>query len=254
MMVPWDIYLPGPSAHRFYGAGWQFSDIFSFIHNHSDTLDAHDKLFGNVPDHGMSLVHTGVHGDGGRWRLPSDSPPTRGEDLPGVSGVAGCAWHCEQGNATCLGMFVSGSGHCYLLAELQLIRGTVLAGDSFVRNATVPAAPPPYSCDVLSVELVGRQGSGRSGFSRAIHISDWRYVDGSGVWSPPVNISVDNTILQRNSTWQCPAFATVQLAAFNDTLRPIAGRPSQTGSRTVFTVPSPRPWSFLLLTYPECPP
>lgn len=251
MMVPWDIYLPGPSAHRYYGAAWQYGDLFSFIRSHAETLDGHNETFGIVPEKSMPLVHTGVNGDGMRWRLPSDTPPARGLGIAGASGASGCSWSCEM-DAACVGMYVSASDGCVILYELILIQGTTLAGDSYERNKTGPVSPPTYSTDTPGVELVGRQGVVGSQFSRAIHITDWRYANSSGAPQSAINVSVDNAVLREPVGLTCMLAASVHLAQINQTLWPVPGRPASNGSRTVFTVPAPRPWSFLLVSHQGC--
>ena len=40
MMVPWDIYLPTPHAERYYGNASQYADLYKFVRENAELLDA----------------------------------------------------------------------------------------------------------------------------------------------------------------------------------------------------------------------
>ena len=196
MIVPWDIYLPTPNASRYFGSAAEYADLFGFVRTHADWFDA-TRLSGYSPAlNRMHLNHTGAKargGDGARFRLPSDHPPSIGARVLGNAGS--CAWRCGM-QRSCAGIFVGGgrSPECWLLrGPLDTVAGTALVGYSYTKmEVDTPHAAEGgggdrvYCTDPL-VDIVVRQGEkascGRATLSshtrghrlmhRLVHLISW---------------------------------------------------------------------------------
>ena len=172
MFVPWDIYLPTPRAARYFGAPSQFQDIFSFVREHASLLDSMGTApFDRISTDGFRSVGTGTKGDGVRFRLPTDNPPSPGNILDGHRTQGACAWECRRratssdyiGTDDCAGFFSSvpngGRGTCVLLRVLKVVRGTAMVGASWaVRAALVNDTMPLHgvSTNLTYVDAVLR--------------------------------------------------------------------------------------------------
>ena len=255
MMVPWDIYLPSPSARRYYGSAHQYADLYGFVRAQAALLDAHAKRFGQVNlTESFVLAHTGMAGDGARWRLPTDTPPAAGRTNGGAGGLGGCAWACT-GDEKCVGMYVGrntgGSiSSCSLLYELILIQGTALDGRSYNRTGNAPLPALRTSAGGAAVQLQGRETEADTvsqGLSRAIHITDYRYATSGGVLQPPLNITVNASLVR------APAGATftTRLLTPNTSNAVVlqARYCAETETYNFDKVPAPRPWSMLQFDY-----
>ncbi len=141
MLIPWDIYLPTPHAARYFGDAGNFSDLFLFVRENALLFDEMDITpFQKNSTNGFSLVHTGsIHagGDGIRYRLPSDHPPSAGY-ISTYSNQGSCAWQCHN-NVMCVAFFsasVNGvAGDCALLfTPLDIINGTEVIGNSWKKK------------------------------------------------------------------------------------------------------------------------
>ena len=246
MLVPWDIYLPDPNADRFFGSAAQFGDIFAFIREPSisEILMACDEAVASFNSSQLSLVHTGAAGDGMRWRLPTDTPATRGRHATACDEGA-CRFECEA-DAQCVGIFYE-ERQCYVLYELQLVSGTAVQGNSYARNASV--SPGPFQSDADGLALVARRSSNQSNSVVAIHAVDWRYALFATDGEPPVQANVTAT-LNNTVLFGSPGCNTVDA-----TLRQPGGEPGEPlqvackpGSGvSVLEFPAPRPWSVVQL-------
>jgi hypothetical protein len=138
VLVPWDIYLPTPRAQRYYGSAHEYGDLFLFVTKYAEILETTSSfLHYSTSTSNMILTHTGEGGDGGdgkRFRLPTDIPPSQGLLLS--ANVGTCSWECSL-RSNCTGMFVDGRSKCWLLFGLvEVISGTSMSGQSFLSRKT----------------------------------------------------------------------------------------------------------------------
>ncbi len=138
MMVPWDIYLPTPTADRYYGSAAQYADLFEFVRDQGRVLDATAQVpaYYRNSTEGFQLVHDGAGGDGARFRLPIDKVPSPGDVLPHQN-LGSCAWNCRVSKGCAAFFSAAIFGPCYILrAPLHVINGTELPGESWLRMDT----------------------------------------------------------------------------------------------------------------------
>jgi hypothetical protein len=263
MVAPWDIYLPTPTADRYYGNASQYGDLFAFVRQHSELLDATTQP---VPDprspagEASRYYHNFTGGapgkPGRRWRFPY--PYT----APGYAGHIGGSRFTDQSLLTCeilcdstshcRGIYFYG-GTCYTLNELVECQ-TTLRGDSYMKNLS--AAPHNHSASSVpvanssdeNVRIKVRRSVDQS--VAAVHIVDWRHALPS-IWPtgvlpnityPPFQLNVSNAILRHATACTDLEFVLHQLGP---------GRPPRVvkgpcaGNVTVLTLPSPVPWSLI---------
>ena len=267
MMVPWDIYLPTPDAARYYGVASQYADVYQFVRDHGALLDASVVAIGDAGTGGgnYSIAHTGVGGDGERWRypFPHTAPGYAGPRINGLmlrgQTAKGCQVACN-GDAACKGVVMAGSGILRICYTLDLLdaTGTGMPGDSYTRNTTRPANTS-FPCVAIAepgVYAKARRSSCSGGAAPlvTVHIVDWRR---AANWStgvlknitfPPLNLNLSNALfadVHKGEKRPC--------GLLNITLHQLgsAGAVEVKGScvdgegTTSLSLAAPRPWSLL---------
>ena len=263
MVAPWDIYLPTPSATRYYGTASQYGDLFAFVRRNGALLDGTTE---RVPDplnpagepthyyHNFSGGAPGQLGRRFRFPFPYTAPGYTGERIGGSrftdQSLLTCETLCDS-SALCRGIFYYG-GTCYTLNELVECE-TTLRGDSYMKNLSAAphnrsATEPVANSSVADVRVKVRRSANRS--VAAVHMVDWRHALPS-IWStgvlpntsfPPFQLNVSNAILKDGVACNALEFVLHQLGSDHP---PKAVKGPCVGNVTVLTLPSPVPWSLL---------
>lgn len=186
MMAPWDIYMPGANAPRYFGLASEFADVYEFVRSHAALLDAATTP---VPDprsttseSAYNLTYSGGTPAklGLRFRFPFPyttssyhGPKIGGAQFSGQS-LESCEKLCDA-DAKCKGLYFS-SYDCYTLHALVQC-DTELAGASYTRNVTAPRGDGAQTTalaasSVADVRVKVRVAPNRS--LATVHIVDWR--------------------------------------------------------------------------------
>jgi hypothetical protein len=191
VLIPWDIYLPDPLPERYYGSAEEYGNLYTFVKTYANVLNETSMFHHYTPStKNMILNFTGNvknGGDGKRFRLPVDNPPSKGYALPGNVGT--CAWYCNI-RKNCNGMFVNGRSTCYLLTgKLDIISGTLMSGNSYSFNGSrgndeyistnemSSLVPRVFSSDPL-LDIVVRSSCDNK--TVAVHLINWKKISFNG--------------------------------------------------------------------------
>ena len=235
--------MPG-GGERFYGSPRSFGDLYAFVRANAALLNATNR-FVSPPDASAALAlnfsSTGS-GTDSRWRLPTDTPPVNGTDVPfGAAGLDGCGWACAK-DARCVAVFWHTK--CFLLYETVVIKNTRVAGNSYTLVGRGGDLRPPFQPDALDVSAVARRAPTHEGDSGqlALNLVDWRHAS-SAAPQPPLNVSMLNRAL--HGTDACGGVAMTELRP-GTAPRALAGICE--GDRTTITLEAPTPWSIVHVT------
>ena len=166
MLVPWDIYLPTSNASRYYGTPELYGDLYNLVRVQGNLMELTDARVAYDPALASAVLnHSGVTGDGVRWRLPTDDPPARGRVVGGGVNVGACAWLARD----CAGFFHTASS-CFALDQLITISHTAVDGHSYARSFTPVARP--FLANVSTVDVLARAAAAAPR-KAAWHLIDW---------------------------------------------------------------------------------
>jgi hypothetical protein len=254
MLAPWDVYLPTPSAARFWGSAAHFGDLYAFVRAHAAVFDAQNVSVPNELPITLSfeLVHTGASGDRGRFNLPSDTAhPAAGSCIPAAS-LASCEYVCTT-DPLCVAIYSDDPRSCCALhSPLKVINGTSLTGRSYLRRncSFTPAGcgdkPPPFTCtDCDKVSIYARRGATATEASVVgIHLVNFDLIPSANS-SGTLDVRLGNTALFAGA--ECGSFG-LQLLVPNKS--DVVLSPSCSADRlsSIVTIPTPQPWAIVLAT------
>lgn len=251
MLVPWDVYLPQPSAPRYWGSASDFGDLYAFVSAYAHLFDSANVSLPNELPANMSfeLVHTGADGDKARFNLPSDTThPAAGRCLSTAS-VASCEYSCLI-DRKCVAIFSDAPHACCTLYEpLKVITGTSLLGDSYIRrNCSFSPSGcgdqlPNFACNnCTNISIYARRGD----FSPSEPFITLHVVNFATCQTLPsknITIRIQNSALFGGD---CGSFKLTSLSP-NRTTVTLTPTCLDVNSSTV-SIPTPEPWTVLLAT------
>lgn len=257
MLGPWDVYLPAPSAPRYWGAATDFVDLFEYVRGNAGMFDdAATAIANDAPVNASFVVaHTGANGDGQRFNLPSDTAHPAAGKCVGSASLEACEYQCLSDDA-CVAAYSDAPNQCCLLHRpLTVIKGTALIGTSLMRRNCSWTATGCGGAPALAVCIDGcaglsvypRRGTNHSASTPfvAVHLVVFTARDASAsapAPPTPIALKISNSALFGNAACNAVAF---ELRAPNRTGAPLAPMSCTNGSSLVH-VPQPSPWATIV--------